>query len=106
MRITYYYKTNCIPAMLTNMNCYQEFYQDDLRKNHLKIIRKTRGLRQLDVACKLGFCTTDRVSLWEKGQSMPNLVNLFRLCHIYKVHPFELYPSLFEKITQETELIC
>ena len=84
--------------MLYCMNHQQEFYQDHIRNNQLKVIRQARGLRQLDVACKLGFTTTDRISHWEKGQAMPNVINLFRLCEIYRVYPQELYPMLFEKI--------
>ena len=60
--------------------------QNKLREHRLKI-----GLRQLDVADKLGFCTTDRISKWEKGTAHPSIFNLFKLAKIYGVKADELY---------------
>jgi transcriptional regulator with XRE-family HTH domain len=62
--------------------------------NKLRSIRKAKGIRQLDVACKLGFSAPDRVSRWEKGQALPNIINLFKLALIYQVPPEDLYPDL------------
>lgn len=67
--------------------------------NDLRVCRKAAGLRQLDVAQKLGFCTTDRISRWEKGQGNPNMINLFKLAVIYRKRPEELYPYLFDALT-------
>ncbi len=58
------------------------------------------GLRQLDVACKLGFTTTDRISHWEKGQAYPSIVNLFKLAGIYNCMPQDLYRDLFREVCQ------
>ncbi len=67
--------------------------------NRLRSARQNLNLRQLDVACKLGFCTTDRISRWEKGQGMPNVINLLKLAAIYQVPPQNLYPEIAEEIS-------
>ena len=68
-------------------------------RNRLRAIRKGRRMRQLDVACQLGFNAPDRVSRWEKGQSLPNIINLFKLALIYRVPPEDLYPDFVSEIT-------
>lgn len=68
--------------------------------NTLRAIRKERNLRQLDVACKLGFTTTDRISKREKGMGCPSLVNLFKLAVIYEVEPHELYLHIWEHLNK------
>ncbi|MBA3649799.1 MAG: helix-turn-helix transcriptional regulator [Chitinophagales bacterium] len=62
--------------------------------NKLREYRKHQGLRQLDVATKLGFSSTDRISKWERGLTYPHLLNLFKLCKLYNVYPHELYDGL------------
>lgn len=47
--------------------------------NNLRRFREAKGLRQVDVADKLGFTSADRLSYWERGMSAPNIINLFRL---------------------------
>jgi len=71
--------------------------------NTLRAHRKQAGLRQLDVANKLGFCTTDRISRWEKGLTFPHMVNLYKLSGIYNVLPHELYGELFTNIVGEMQ---
>lgn len=71
--------------------------------NNLRQYRLKAGLRQLDVARLLGKDFTDRLSRWENGLAMPNIVNLFRLAEIYKVHPEQLYLDLRQSINQEFE---
>lgn len=66
--------------------------------NTLRDHREKAGLRQLDVAEKLGFSTTDRISRWEQGLTFPHVVNLFKLSSLYKVTPQELYNELFSEI--------
>ncbi len=68
--------------------------------NDLRKWRKAKGFRQLDVACKLGFSSTDRISKWEKGISYPHLINLFKLCAIYEVMPQELYGEVLRQVYQ------
>ena len=68
----------------------------------MKFYRKQAGLRQVDVAAKLGFTSYDRVSHWENGLAFPSVTNLFRLAALYKVSAQELYGEFFKTI--ETEL--
>ena len=63
-------------------------------QNKLKEYRIKSGLTQFDVMLKLGFRSTDRVSKWETGKMLPNLINLFKLAKIYGVTPTELFPEL------------
>lgn len=67
------------------------------------MLRKCRlayCLKQQDVATLLGVQVTDRISQWERGRAMPNLVNLFKLCAIYGKLPHELYPDLIEAVRE------
>jgi transcriptional regulator with XRE-family HTH domain len=57
----------------------------------LRFYRKQAGLRQVDVAAKLGFTSYDRISDWEQGIAFPNVTNLFKLSALYKTSPEELY---------------
>lgn len=61
--------------------------------NKLLELRKQLGLTQEEVRIKLGFASTDRLSHWERGSSVPHIVNLFKLCQIYQVLPHEVYPE-------------
>lgn len=64
-------------------------FQNTLREHRARI-----GLRQIDVAQKLGLDCADRLSRWENGLAAPNIVNLFRLSALYKITPEQLYPDL------------
>lgn len=68
--------------------------------NTLREHRERLGLRQLDVACKLGFNNTDRISRWEKGTAFPSVRNLLRMAKIFGVHAEELYPGLESDSTE------
>lgn len=61
-------------------------------RNRLREYRLKAGLRQVDVAERLGFKSTERISRWEKGQAYPHMVNLFKLGRLYSVEPQALYP--------------
>lgn len=62
--------------------------------NTLKGERTKKNLKQKEVAALLGFKCEDRISHWEKGQSIPSIPNLFKLCRFYNIQPFDLYPEL------------
>lgn len=62
--------------------------------NRLKEIRTRAGMSQFDVALKLGFKSTDRISRWETGLSYPHIINLFKMARIYGVRADELYPEI------------
>ena len=67
-------------------------------QNSLRFYRKQAGLRQVDVAAKLGFTSYDRISHWENGIAFPSVTNLFRLSALYKVPAQELYGEFVELI--------
>jgi len=78
-------------------------YQKEIKTNELRNFRRNLGLRQEDVAAKLKMDITDRLSHWETGRALPNLVNVFRLSALYKKYPHELYPELFQIIAKEVQ---
>ena len=63
--------------------------------NNLKQYRLHRGLNQKDVAKYLGLQSTDRISRWEQGNTLPNIINLFKLSALYHTTPDKLYRVLF-----------
>lgn len=63
-------------------------------QNNLRMFRVQAGLRQKDVAEKLGLKCEDRLSHWEQGIAMPNVVNLFKLAGLYKTSCKQIYPEL------------
>jgi transcriptional regulator with XRE-family HTH domain len=69
--------------------------------NNLKSYRKQAELRQLDVADKLGFKSAERISKWEHGDAIPNIVNLFKLAGLYKTTVEELYGKFIEEIRKK-----
>lgn len=73
--------------------------------NSLKEFRKKAGLRQIDVAELLGRDCADRLSRWENGTAVPNVLNLFKLAHLYQVKPEELYPELVKPIDTTSPII-
>lgn len=63
--------------------------------NKLKEFRKAKGLTQKEVALKLNLpMSEDRISHWEKGQMIPNALNLFKLASLFNVPSEEFYPAL------------
>ena len=77
--------------------------QPYLYKNRLREHRKKHKLLQSQVAQLLGFTSTDRISFWERGTAAPSIVNLFKLCHIYRASPFDLYHDLTDITDDEIE---
>ena len=69
--------------------------------NSLRCRREHAGLRQCDVAKALGLVSSDRISHWEKGVAVPNIVNLFKLSVLYNVPPQKLYEELFMAVEHE-----
>ena len=59
--------------------------------NRLRKYRKIMGYSQKDVARKLGYKCTSRISRWEEGKSMPSVINLIKLSIIYCRLPTDLY---------------
>jgi transcriptional regulator with XRE-family HTH domain len=68
--------------------------------NSLRSYRKQAGLRQVDVAARLGFTSYERISHWENGLAFPSVTNLFRIAALYHVLPHELYAEIWKEIQQ------
>lgn len=68
--------------------------------NNFKKYRTRLGLRQLDIACKLGFNSTAQLSHWEKGFSVPSLIYLFKLEEIYMLHHMNYIQSYITILKQ------
>jgi len=79
---------------------YTKPYADNLRAHHTQA-----GLRQIDVARLLQLDCSDRLSRWENGLAMPNLVNLFKLAVLYNVKPQELYQELYRVSGDQLSLV-
>ena len=62
--------------------------------NRIREFRKRNNLRQIDVAEKLGFKSTDRISRWEKGLQYPHVTNLLQLAKLFGVHAEEGYEDV------------
>jgi transcriptional regulator with XRE-family HTH domain len=71
--------------------------------NSLRFYRKQAGLRQVDVAARLGFTSTDRISHWEKGTAFPCVTNLFRLSALYKTIAENLYAEFSKEIQSKSD---
>jgi DNA-binding XRE family transcriptional regulator len=91
-RLCHFYQLVILPTMQT-----KPF------SNNLREYRKKAGLRQIDVAQKLGLDCADRLSRWENGSAMPNVVNLFKLAALYKASPHELYQPLYHSTAGKAE---
>jgi transcriptional regulator with XRE-family HTH domain len=59
--------------------------------NNLKAYRIQRGLKQREVAQRLGFSGICRISRWESGLAEPSARNLLKLALIYGVEAGKLY---------------
>ena len=68
--------------------------------NTLRLQRQTLGYTQRQVATLLGLHDTVPLSQWERGQKLPNTVNLIKLCLVYETMPNHLFPELF-KVSRE-----
>jgi len=79
-----------------------------MRKNNAKLIsnclrkyRRARGLTQKDVARVLRLHSTSLISRWEKGISLPNTTNAFRLAVVYRTMADALFIDLVRQLKDE-----
>lgn len=72
------------------MNTRKEIIPNNLKEYRLKV-----GLTQKQVAEMMGLKCEDRISHWEKGYASPSVLNLLKLCEIYRISAGELYPINF-----------
>lgn len=69
--------------------------------NCLRKHRKTRGLRQIDVARILGLKAASMVSRWENGHCLPKLQNIFKLAILYRTMADGLFIDLRRLLQEE-----
>lgn len=69
--------------------------------NSLRRYRRIRGLKQKEVAKILGLQSASIISRWEKGQSMPNTLNAFKLALIYRTMVDALFIDLSRSLKDE-----
>jgi len=69
--------------------------------NRLKKYRRLFCLSQKEVASMLGLKEASPLSRWEKGITLPGIMDLFRLSRIYKALPTEMYFDLWQHISKE-----
>jgi len=62
--------------------------------NCLRKYRRSRGLKQNEVAKILGVKSASMISRWEKGICLPNTLNLFRLSILYRTMSDALFIDL------------
>lgn len=76
-------------------------YENTLHDHRMKldIIR-----RQPSYAAQFLGITQAAFYKWERGESVPSLVNLTRACQYYNADADELWPKLFEIREEEREL--
>ncbi len=62
-------------------------------KNHIREIRKDRGITQIELAKMLGInSSVDRISRRENGLTYPHVRNLLKMIDIFNVDVREMYP--------------
>jgi transcriptional regulator with XRE-family HTH domain len=69
--------------------------------NSLRRYRKTRGLKQKEVAKILGLKSTSMISRWEKGLCLPKPLNMFKLAILYRTMADALYYDLRRALVDE-----
>jgi transcriptional regulator with XRE-family HTH domain len=70
-------------------------------ENRLRMIRVVRDFEQVKVANFLGFTNTNKLSRWESGKTLPDLVNAFRLAALYHVLVEDLFKGLYDTVREE-----
>jgi len=69
--------------------------------NLLRRYRKARGLSQRQAARILGIGSTSMISRWEKGISLPNTLNVFKLALLYRTMADPMFPDLTRMLRDE-----
>ena len=63
-------------------------------QNNIRALREARNITQVQLAEMLGIKgSTDRISMWERGYSCPHLKHVLRMCDIFGVSAWEIYPN-------------
>lgn len=71
-------------------------YSDIITVDNIKALRKKKGLKQTQVAERLGHKSSKKISNWETHRSVPSRQGIEKLAIIFKVS--------IEEITKEAEI--
>jgi len=71
--------------------------------NTLRKYRRSMGLKQQDVAKLLGIRSSSRISRWENGEGIPNLVNAVKLAILYRSMVDSLFVDLLRHLREEMQ---
>ena len=74
------------------------------KPNCLRKYRKSRGLKQKEVAAILGLKHTSMISRWENGFCLPSANNLFRLAALYRTMVDGLYIDQLMAIKEDVRM--
>ena len=69
--------------------------------NSLRRFRRVRGMKQKEVARILGVKSASMISRWEKGITLPNTENAFKLAAIYRTMVDALYMDYIAQLKGE-----
>jgi len=78
------------------------YYMNDVLLSLLKNARQAKGLKQNDVALKLGL-KGNTISNWEKGRSEPDIETFIKLCSIYEINATELLEKAYRNLSDSSE---
>lgn len=59
--------------------------------NKLKELRLKNNLTQRQVSHYLGFSSEERISRWEHGKTIPNIINMIKLGKLFKIKIEKIY---------------
>lgn len=71
--------------------------------NRLRKHRRLMGYTQDDVAYLLDLRSSAQISRWEKGQAIPDTVNVIRLAYIYRTFTEELFREYYKQMRYDIE---
>lgn len=54
----------------------------------IRALRRAKGLRVTDISDFMGFESPNAVYKWQRGDSLPDLGNMVRLCELFKISDF------------------
>lgn len=77
-----------------------KFKGETLKKN-LVFLRNRKQYSQTQLANKIGV-SNNKISLWENGKSMPNLIEFKNLCLALEIDPDDFY---FDKVIPEKRIV-
>ena len=71
--------------------------------NNLRKLRLEYGYNQTQIARILGLKNTSKLSRWEHGARLPNLLNAFKLAGVYSVMVEALFKDLRDEVQSEVK---